>query len=249
MINIILLALALLCGVCGPMSGPSMVPHQIVMTTKKSVAPAPVAPAPAPSTPAAKIEVPREVDVQTKLEAAQQTMVEKLGREIITTHGELAGKYLQLCLYIRQQKVAPKLVAFTLQNLGFKRSRISEVNRVANASDKLFKEYEAKLIGFDKCLEMARFEKPGTLPSATPAAQLLVSEGSMTSDEADAAIKAETTPADASGAGPKVSLSQKLKSHASWLAHNATKSFVYRFSDAKFEVEVRKSTPPPSEKN
>jgi len=94
--------------------------------------------------------------VETRLEVAHQTMVDKLGREIITAHGVTATKYLQLCLYIRENKVGPKTVSLSLGKLGFKRTRISEINRVAQASDKLFYDYEAKLIGFEKCLEFVR---------------------------------------------------------------------------------------------
>lgn len=159
------------------------------------------------------IEVPRDAEIQVKKDVKDQRAVEILGDAIIKKAGELAGLYLKLCLYIRQEKVAPKLVSYVLARQGFKRSRISEINRVANAPDKVFKEYEAKLIGFDKALEFSRIEDGK--PVATKAAGLLVAGGAVTQKEADAVIKDEQTPADAKGESKKQQTTgQKMKAHA-----------------------------------
>jgi len=96
------------------------------------------------------------VEYQSKLQVAHEAMVDKLGREIIVATGEVAGKYLTLCLYIRQHKLGPKEVSVPLTKLGFKRSRISEINRVANAANDVWNDFEAMQIGFKKVLELER---------------------------------------------------------------------------------------------
>jgi hypothetical protein len=178
------------------------------------------------------------VEYQSKLQVAHEAMVDKLGREIIVATGEVAGKYLSLCLYIREHKLGPKEVSVPLIKLGFKRSRISEINRVAGASDKLFSEYQAKLIGFDKVLNFARQESPTAAPLPTAGAQLLIESGAMTSEEGDDAIKAETTPKDARG-GKKAAV-DGLKRAAAYLASHSTRPKVWVFKDASFRVVVEK---------
>jgi len=178
------------------------------------------------------------VEYQSKLQVAHEAMVDKLGREIIVATGEVAGKYLTLCLYIRQHKLGPKEVSVPLTKLGFKRSRISEINRVAGASDKLFADYQAKLIGFDKILDFSRRESPTALPVPTPAARLLTEGGSLSPDETDAVIKAENTPKDAGG--KKGAATDGLKRAASYLASHSTKAKVWTFKDCAWRVTVDK---------
>jgi hypothetical protein len=184
-------------------------------------------------------EKEQKTDVLTGKEAAQADAVAMLGKAIITATGVVAGKYLDLCLYIRKHSVAPKLVSFELQRLGFKRSRISEVNRVAQASENLFRQYEAKMIGFDKVLNMSRVEKPGTLPIASPAALLLEQNHAVNSDEVDAMVKKENTPGTAEGKKVRKA-SDALTSAAKVLCCKSTREKVYRFKDAAWECHVRK---------
>lgn len=207
------------------------------MTTKKQT----TVPHPATATVTVGKGVPTAAPVQTGLEAAQADMITVLGRQIITAVGEVAGKFLQLCLYIREHKVAPKLVSVQLTGLGFKRSRISEINRVSQASDDTFKQYEAKMIGFDRCLELSRFEKGGKIPVATPAAGLLAERGVMTQDELDSAIKDENTPASASGnASPKATIGAQIKSRAQWICKHAVREATFRYSDCNWVVRIEK---------
>lgn len=183
-----------------------------------------------------KIEVPREVEVQSKIEVAQEQTIVQMGTDIIRHTGELGAKYFTLCKFIRDNKVAPKLVSFALNKLGFKRSRISEVNRVANASDKLFKEYEAKLIGFDKCLDLSRLEDGKV--KITPAAELLLKDKSVTAEDVKEASDAEQVPSGS--ATPAATPSQKIKAHAMAILKLASRPCQFRDKESSFIVIVQK---------
>jgi len=128
---------------------------------------------------------------ETKQEVKQIDTITEIGREIIVGMGKVAEKYRELVVYIRENKVAPKTVSGALLKLGFKRSRVSEVNRVANASDALFSQYEAKLIGLDKALEIARMEgeKGSSEVRSTEAAALLTEGGVITDREVESEVK------------------------------------------------------------
>jgi len=75
---------------------------------------------------------------------------------IIDKTVETGRLYLDLCLYIRKNEVAPKLVSVTMTEMGFNRQVVSRVNKVAGASDELFSQFEARTIGFNKVLELSR---------------------------------------------------------------------------------------------
>lgn len=158
---------------------------------------------------------------------------------VITALGEVASKYYALCLYIRKTpglNDTPKLVSQELAAMGFKRSRISEIRRVAYAADDVFATYEAKLIGFDKALEMARIAKPGDTPGMTPAAKLLTDAKVMTGEEMDSAIKHEVAPSGGSGGKSDF---EKCKAAAKVLCKLSTgNGHTYRFDDCKYYVKV-----------
>jgi len=158
--------------------------------------------------------------VQDKIEVAHSAMVVKVGKEIIAQTGKLAEKYWELITYIRKNSVAPKLVSFELTKLGFKRSRVSEVNRVANAANDVYKNYEAKMIGLDKALEMARMSMDGSKAELTPAARQLVVGGVVTEGEAEAEMQALENEAPSGGGKKKEtkSVANRLKAIALDLA-------------------------------
>jgi len=172
------------------------------------------------------------VAIQTKAEAAQSDKVRELGKAIIQSLGQVGEKYHALITYIRHNSVAPKLVTTEMAALGFNRTRISEVKRVAYAADDTFKAYEAKLIGFGNALQMARAsDEKGGAAKLTPAGLLLTEGGVINHDEADAAIE------DAEAAGgdkkktKKKSSSVRIKAMATelgtWLAVNAKDKLPY----------------------
>lgn len=97
------------------------------------------------------------------LQLTHSKELKKLGLKIIEGTVAVGRMYLDLCLYIRKNMVAPKLVSFELSELGFKRDIVSKINKVANASDETFNKFAAQTIGFNKVLELARGEVPGSL--------------------------------------------------------------------------------------
>lgn len=136
----------------------------------------------------------KKADLETALEVAQGAMIEKIGKEIIEAGGRVTEKYWELCSYIHANKVDRKTVSREMGKLGFKRSRISEVNRVAN-DEKAFAGYEAKLIGFDRALEIARMNKAGDAAEPTPAALLMEASGVLTREDVEGEVKEiEHTP-------------------------------------------------------
>jgi len=92
------------------------------------------------------------------IEDRHSTALQEMGKDLIQDTVKLGEKYFGICKYIRANMVPPKLVSFELDVLGFHRVTISKINKVANASDELFSEFEAKTIGFNKVLELARGE-------------------------------------------------------------------------------------------
>jgi len=141
------------------------------------------------------------VSVQSAIEVKHAEQVRVIGQHIISKTGEVAGLYLTLCRYIRANRLAPKLVSHELTALGFKKSRVSEINRVAQASDKLFNDYEAKMLGFDRTLALARVEIQGQPPVLTPAGKQLSEAGAVSEREENQALRdaASTSAARASG--------------------------------------------------
>lgn len=176
------------------------------------------------------------VAIITGAENQQIETVRAFARDIINATGELAGKYLALCLYIRAEKVSPKIVAAELLGAGFKKSRVSEINRVANTSAELFSTYEAKQIGFDKTLALARAEGPSKKAVLTPAANQLVGAKLFTTEEL---AQAEVVPEQ--GAKAKVKPpGQRMKAHAKAICLLAEREVTFRFTNLPFMVKVEK---------
>ena len=96
----------------------------------------------------AVLMTPEEVGLIDRAKDLQQT-----AHDAVIKVGE---KYVELCKWIRQKQIAPKLVTEHLLALGFAKSRVSEVNRIAQCADELWNEYEAGKIGRNRILEIAR---------------------------------------------------------------------------------------------
>lgn len=167
-------------------------------------------------------------EVQGKLEAVQRDAVYTLSLAIVTATGELAGKYLSLVEYIRKHSVAPKLVSEEMSKLGFKRSRISEIKRVAYAEDDVYNQYQAKLIGFDRALILARLQagEKGQQVVMTPAAKQLTDGQLMDAEDIDEAVSdvEEARSEDKGRAGKGKSISVKLTEYGKWIVNHATKA-------------------------
>lgn len=189
-----------------------------------------------------KVSVPRdnEVEVQTKIQVAQEKWVLDKGKAILHKIGETAELYYDLVMGIRQQKIAPKLVSDSLSKLGFNRVRVSEINRVANASDKLFKDYEARLLGFNKVLDLARSEKKGEPKLLTDAASLLHKEGVLTEEDLEEAVRPDESSAASVGAGGRKrnALKEGAKKLIALAAKAGREKYVYRFKDWPYQLEI-----------
>lgn len=103
---------------------------------------------------AAVLPTPKEATNQ--LDARHSKAIRGCCQAIIDKVVETGRLYLDLCLYIRKNAVPPKLVSYEMDVMGFNRQVISRVNKVANASDELFSQFEARTIGFNKVLELSR---------------------------------------------------------------------------------------------
>lgn len=86
----------------------------------------------------------------------QASKIRALGTEIIRETVKVGESYLELCAYIRKHQIASKMVSFELGELGFHRSRISEITKVAYAADDVWNEFAARTIGFRRTLELER---------------------------------------------------------------------------------------------
>jgi len=92
----------------------------------------------------------------TETERVHAAALHELGSSIVLDTVKLGSKYFELCKYIRDNKIAPRLASHELAAVGFHKVRISEVNRVANAGDDVWSEIEAGMIGFAKALDLSR---------------------------------------------------------------------------------------------
>lgn len=123
------------------------------------------------------------------------TKIREFGLAIASKSGELAGLYLTLCQYIRKNRVEAKLVSFELGQLGFRKQRVTEINRVAMAPEKVWLQYEARALGFDKTLAIARIEHKGQAPTLTPVGEQLQHDGAITLADTKTAIAQAVLPA------------------------------------------------------
>jgi len=92
----------------------------------------------------------------TEAEKEQKEYVQRVGSEIVKGTVEVAGKYRQLVAYIRLHTVAPKLVTAWLAPLGFERSRISEIKKIADAPANIYQAFMAEQIGYRGALKLTR---------------------------------------------------------------------------------------------
>jgi len=196
MLVILHLILSLVWAGCGVASCQHIMPK-----SKKSVVPA---------SGNTGVTVPRDVEVQSKNEAAHADAIQLLGRAIVEAHGVVAEKYLSLCLYVRKHSVSGKLLTFELSKLGIIKQRITEVRRVCDLPDKEWSDFAARSIGFKKAVEIARALKPGEA-QVTPAGQLLITAGSLTPKDSEQAVAAENTPVESTGKAKVVSIKDVAK--------------------------------------
>jgi len=98
---------------------------------------------------------------------AQVAKLHALGRDVLTAVIGVGEKYLTLCKFIRDNQIAAKKARYELGEVGFHRSVISKINRVAYAGDAEWKAFEGRLIGFNKVLDLTRAPARKLLAEAT----------------------------------------------------------------------------------
>lgn len=168
----------------------------------------------------------------------QAAVIRKFGMEIVQGVIVVGHKYCELCYYIRANKVPPTLVAFELGRLGFKRQRISEINRVAQAPDEVFAAFQAHYIGFYKCLDLVVGDsRDGWRESE--AAKVMVAAGILSNEELARQIENHKRYLEFERKLRGKGVQAELKRAAHILAAKSLGPAEYRFPGARFMVSVR----------
>jgi len=89
-------------------------------------------------------------------EVKARAEIRTLANEIITGTVKVAGTYLRLCKYIRENQIAPKIATSELLECGFHKVKVSEIVRIAHASDANWSEFEAGTASIKNVLAMER---------------------------------------------------------------------------------------------
>lgn len=103
-----------------------------------------------------KVETSPKTVVKGVTAADLKVKFDSVAKQIVLGTAKVGVLYLELCRLIRQEQLAPKTVRKWLQECGFHKTRISEINRVANAADAVWNRFAASTIGFRKVLEISR---------------------------------------------------------------------------------------------
>lgn len=177
-------------------------------------------------------EITESVEVQTAEQVRVETRLLDAGKALVSSIGDVAGKYLALVMVVREEKIMPKQATKVLLGLGFKKTRVSEVCRVAFASDEVFSKYQARLIGFDNALVLARIEANGDKAALTPAGVLLLKDGAITDEESEDVLDGEGDSAEGKSVKAKKkskSIAVLLREAANFLIVNSKKGQIYEF--------------------
>lgn len=84
------------------------------------------------------------------------SLLAKCGIECIKAEVEKGEKYLTLCEHIRKAQIGPKAVSSVLRELGFRKQRITEINKVSQLNNEMWSALKARTIGFREALEISR---------------------------------------------------------------------------------------------
>jgi len=126
--------------------------------------------------------------VRSQEQEALVTQIAELGAQIVIAQVAAGDRYFKLCQLVREQSVSKQLLADSLEPLSFTKSRISEIYRVASSPDDIWREFEARRLGFTKALNLTR----GTL-------KLLLTSG----EQKEKSTWLESIPERGTDAGPE----------------------------------------------
>lgn len=87
---------------------------------------------------------------------ATNNQLVSLAIEAVQSVVDAAGKYMNVVVFVRENKIEKRCATLSLLQAGFTKSRASEVFRVANAPDKIFAAYQAGMAGFKNTLNATR---------------------------------------------------------------------------------------------
>jgi len=115
------------------------------------------------------------------------TRLTVLGEELKAAVLATGEKYLNLCKHIREKQIPPVIVRENLLKLGFAKTRVSEINRVAQCGDEVWNEFEARSLSFRKVLQLERgeIENLGGEPAQVGPSGSVVSDGASVSEGGD----------------------------------------------------------------
>lgn len=106
---------------------------------------------------AAKLaELKKQKDANAVVVTRQEIRFKELAFEIVKSTLETAGKYLTLCEFIRTEKIEKKCTTKWLIDLGFHKSKASEICKVAALPDKDFSLLRCHEIGWRGALQLGR---------------------------------------------------------------------------------------------
>jgi len=128
----------------------------------------------------------------TKEEAVQADTIVKFCKSLIQSAKKQAQVYYDLVTYIRENKVAPRLVSAKMVEMGFNKVRASEVNRVANAPEALYNQFAARALGFKNVLQLVR-GSDATTAKVTPAGQEILGSDATGATALEAEAQVEET--------------------------------------------------------
>jgi len=92
----------------------------------------------------------------TDIEKVQALELRRLGVAVVAGYATTSQRYLELCQYIRKEKVSKKLATRVLLELRFSKSRASEICRVAALPAADFSPFEARKLSFAGALQVAK---------------------------------------------------------------------------------------------
>lgn len=98
--------------------------------------------------------LPSAKEATKGLEEAHAKKLQELGRNVIDAVVKAGTETYQLCKYIRENSVAPKLVSHELRQLGFSKGWASQVNKVSQCSDEAWSAFEARTFTFKQILAL-----------------------------------------------------------------------------------------------
>lgn len=122
-----------------------------------------------------------------------------IAQEIIELTLKTGEKYFKLVKFIREKQISPRDSSKWLYDLGFHKTRISEIRRIAQAGDEVFNALEARMIGWRGALELSRGEAIDEMKRAKVVTEDKELEAALSEarESITAELEAETSGGDA----------------------------------------------------